>query len=725
MMFLAPWFAVAGLLAVGIPIAIHLLNRRRYKTVEWAAMQFLLAAMKKNRRRLRFEQWLLLAIRCLVIGLMGLALARPAGCDSTTLSRLAGRGASLHVIVLDNSYSMAYEADRPGAKTNLDQAKKVAKRLVEQLSSGGDAVVLISAAAPASAMLAEPTYDLEAVSAAIDRVPQSASGTDLVGAFDLARRQAEEKGSTWPAKYLDVLSDSTASAWRTENAGDLEQVGPKLAAAYKIRHFNFAAANAANAAVLDVSPTTNLVRTRFANDFSATAKAFGASIDSSLLWTLGGESLPGGASVTLDANTPQQTQSNAQVRTGGPTVLTARLSADDRLPIDNVRQRTLDVAAEMKVLIVEGRRGQGELDGSGAFLELALSPPKLSGDAGATSDSYIRAERISDIELGGKSLGDYRTVLFADVAQVSAASADALADYVKAGGTVVWFTGGQVQRDSYNTNLVPRNLLPGPLTQRQTGPGFTFAFNPSGNNHPLLSVFANLEKSGLDTAQAFTYWQFAPKADTKAVAVLKYAKAEDPAITLQTLGDGQVVFFASSADAEWTDFPAKPAYVALMHEILAGTVAGSERWMNLTVGQRVTLPPSFRLTGTPALRDPQTKVETPLQQVTRADGTLAYQSAMLDRPGVYTLSGGDNSVPISVNVPSTEADIRPVSEEAIRQALGNAALTFAGADLPEAFASADEGRDFGWSLMTIVLVLLGAECFFAMRFGHHRRAVAA
>jgi hypothetical protein len=585
--------------------------------------------------------------------------------------------------------------------------------------------VLISAASPASAILAEPTYDLDAVGAALDRVPQSASGTDLLGALELARRQADDKGSAWPAKYLDILSDSTASAWRTETAGDLEQLGPKLAAGYKIRHFNLAVPNAANAAVLDVSPTTNLVRTRFANDFSATAKAFGASIESSLLWSIGGESLPGGNSLTLDANTPQQTQSNAQVRTGGPTVLTARLSADDRLPIDNVRQHTLDVAAEMKVLIVEGRRGQGELDGSGAFLELALSPPKLSGEAGATSDSYIRAERISDIEVGSKSLSDYRAVLFTDVAQIPTATADALAAYVKLGGTLVWFTGEQVQRDSYNAALVSRNLLPGPLTQRQTGPGFTFAFNPGGNNHPLLAAFANLEKSGLDTAQAFTYWQVAPKPETKSTAVLKYANTEDAAITLQPLGDGRVVFFASSADAEWTDFPAKPAYVALMHEILAGTVAGSERWMNLAVGQRLVLPASYRMTGTPAIRNPQTNAETPLQQITRADGTLAYQSAVLDRPGVYTLTGGENSVPISVNVPGNEADIRPVSDEAIRQALGNAEIVFEGSDLPELASAADEGRDFGWSLMAIVLVLLGAECFFAMRFGHYRRAVAA
>ncbi|MGC4032739.1 MAG: BatA domain-containing protein [Tepidisphaeraceae bacterium] len=669
MTFLSPMFAVAGVLLVGIPIAIHLLNRRRYKVLDWAAMQFLLAAMKKNRRRLKFEQWLLLVVRCLVIGLMGLALARPAGCDRSTLARLAGRSATLHVIVVDNSYSMAYEADRAGAKTNFDQAKKLAKKLVDGFSAGGDAVVLITAAKPATAVLAEPTYDLAAVSAAIDRVPQAWAGTDLAGAFELARRVAETK-TEWPTKTLDILSDSTASAWRGDQSAAIESVGAKLGD-YRIRHFNLSLPNALNAAVLDVSPTTNLVRSRFANDFRATARSFGGGLESSLLWSLNGDSLPGGSAVALDAQTPPQTQSNAQIATGGAAVLSARLSAEDRLPVDNVRYRTLDVAAEMRVLIVEGRRGATALDGSGAFLELALSPPALSANQGRASDSYIKADRISDIELGGKPLDDYRAVLIADVAQIAPTTADALKNYVTAGGTLVWFTGEQVQRESYNAALVPRGLLPGPLAQRKSGPGVTFAFNPAGNNHPLLAAFANLDKSGLDTAQAFSYWQASLTPELKVQTVLAYQSASpgspgDAAVTLHQIGDGRVVFFASSADAEWTDFPAKPAYVALMHEILAGTISGGARWMNLTVGDRLVLPPGSRVTGTPTLLDPATQLSQPLEQTARQDGLSVYQSRPIDKPGVYTLNTGQATLPISVNVPSDEADLRPVGQDSIR-----------------------------------------------------------
>src|SRR5688572_773619 len=151
---------IAGLALAAIPIIIHILNRRRFRTVQWAAMEFLLRAMRKNRRRLRFEQWLLLATRCLVLALLGAALARPLACDqSSTIASLAGDRNALHVLVIDNSYSMAYEADRPDAKTHLGQAKRLAKGLIDRLSSGGESVAIIVAGQPARAVVDPPTYD--------------------------------------------------------------------------------------------------------------------------------------------------------------------------------------------------------------------------------------------------------------------------------------------------------------------------------------------------------------------------------------------------------------------------------------------------------------------------------------------------------------------------------------------------------------------------------------
>jgi hypothetical protein len=127
-----------------------------------------------------------------------------------------------------------------------------------------------------------------------------------------------------------------------------------------------------------------------------------------------------------------------------------------------------------------------------------------------------------------------------------------------------------------------------------------------------------------------------------------------------------------------------------------------------------------QLTDVPTLKDPQ-QVDVIMDQATAADGRPVYRSRPLDRPGVYTLSTGNRTIPVAVNVPDDEADIRPIDSSAIRKALGDVDLATFDDQLPPPPQNATIGNDFGWSFMIIVLALVGLECFMAMRFGHYKR----
>ena len=59
-------FAVAGLVCAAGPVLIHLLNRRRFRVVQWAAMDFLLASYRKQKKWIRLRQLLLLLSRLAV-----------------------------------------------------------------------------------------------------------------------------------------------------------------------------------------------------------------------------------------------------------------------------------------------------------------------------------------------------------------------------------------------------------------------------------------------------------------------------------------------------------------------------------------------------------------------------------------------------------------------------------------------------------------------------------
>jgi hypothetical protein len=748
--FISPWFAVAGALLASIPVIIHFLNRRRFKTIPWAAMEYLLQAMRKNRRRLKFEQWLLLACRCLLIFLMGLALARPLGCDNATIAALGGQRTALHVFVIDNSYSMAYEVNRPDARTHLDHAKVLARRLLDNLSAGNEEVMVITASTPIDrdrstdprAATPKPTYDLQSARAAIDRIEQTAAATDLDGALQLAIRTAREE-SKIPTKRLYVFTDNTRSAFEgaSGRAVDaLKQTGPELAKLFvKPNLFALGKPGQWNQAVLDVAPAVNLVTTKFSADFVAQVKGFGAGPDPTLQWKMNDAPVGQSKPVKLDLDTQPQSLSGQAITEGGPRVFSVSLAGgDDHLKVDNTRWRVVDVASEMKVLIVEGDRGIGALAGSGSFLELALSPPKeVDPDAARSgntkTDSYVAPEPpIGELELANKILANYRAVFLANVGQVNPNQADQLQRYVQQGGTLVLFAGPAVNSDNYNQQLTPRGLLPGRLikTVSTNDDAFHFDFNPKGNLHPFLREFKGQENSGLSTAQIWSYWQLELPANTTAERVLDYqspnnkpadGKPKDPAITVHPLGRGRVVFFSTTANPDWNGLTPKPAYVALMHEILAGSVGASDGWMNLTVGDRLDVPPSLGLTAAPQLFD-AAKNAILVEPTTDAAGVTTYHSAKpMTRPGVYALSTGNRTIPIAVNCPANEADARVLTPDAVKRALGDIDLALEDDAVQLAALNADSSNDWSWGFMAAVLALAALECFLAMRFGHYKR----
>src|SRR4051794_22403802 len=91
-----------------IPIIIHLLNRRRFRRVEWAPMRYLKLTIQRNRRRIQIEQLILLLVRIALPVLLFVLLARPL-VNPTGLERWFGAGGRVsHVLLVDDSLSMGY-----------------------------------------------------------------------------------------------------------------------------------------------------------------------------------------------------------------------------------------------------------------------------------------------------------------------------------------------------------------------------------------------------------------------------------------------------------------------------------------------------------------------------------------------------------------------------------------------------------------------------------------
>jgi hypothetical protein len=105
MSFLFPSF-LWGLLAISVPIAIHIFNFRRTKKVYFTNVAFLKAVETKTRSIRQIKHWLILAARILAIACLALAFAQP---FLPTENRLSVDQRGITSLYLDNSLSMESE----------------------------------------------------------------------------------------------------------------------------------------------------------------------------------------------------------------------------------------------------------------------------------------------------------------------------------------------------------------------------------------------------------------------------------------------------------------------------------------------------------------------------------------------------------------------------------------------------------------------------------------
>jgi hypothetical protein len=117
--FLAPWF-LGGLLAVGLPVFVHLLRRQTSVPRPVSSLMFFERGTQSSVRHRRLRYLLLFVLRALLVLLLALAFARPFLRRKTVLA-----SDKLLVVVVDDSFSMNAPAGA-GAGTKLDEAKREA-----------------------------------------------------------------------------------------------------------------------------------------------------------------------------------------------------------------------------------------------------------------------------------------------------------------------------------------------------------------------------------------------------------------------------------------------------------------------------------------------------------------------------------------------------------------------------------------------------------------------
>jgi hypothetical protein len=713
-----------GLGAASIPIIIHLLNRRKFREVRWAAMRFLLAAMRKNQRRIKIEQWLLLAIRTLVILLVVTAMAKPFLESLGAIPLLPGQRTHW-VIVLDGSMSMDYAT---AETTRFEQAKTVATQLVKATRQG-DAMSVVLMADPPRSIIGAPAFNRDAVLKEIAEISLPHGGTNLRATFDKVNEVLD--ASPIPRKEVVFLTDLQTASWNPTKSKPDEGLTRALAllAAKRPRSLviDVGATGAENRAITDLAVTPTIVTPGIPVVARAVVRNFsGKPADNVRVRLLvDGQLGPEPPPVTLEPGEDQPVAFTYEFAAPGEHILEVQLD-DDPLKLDNHRWRAVPVREAVRVLLIDGDPKTEGFRSETDFLAVALSPEADSSG----SPSPIQVEVASESQLAGRDLAPYDTVVLCNVSRVSPAEVSALDGYLKQGGGVVIFGGDQVVAENYNQYLFVggKGLLPAEVgatfgdPQKQEDP---FLFDPLQFKHPIIAAFGgeapDVVASLTNVKTARFHRLRVPKNSTAAVALA--FRNGDPAIVEMPRYRGRVIQVATSADTAWTNWPMHQSYPPVMEQIIMQAAAGRAAERNVQVGQ--VIEQAFPPTGADASVTVQRPTGPPALTKLVADGDVsALKFDKTDLSGSYRVQVG---APVSsdgvfaVNIDPHESDPAKLDHAGLKEALPNWEFFYDNDWRPLSSNASSVGQrgELHRPLLWAVLTLLIIESIVAWRFGHH------
>jgi hypothetical protein len=757
MTFLHPLILGAGLACVALPIIIHFFMRRRRKPVEWAAMRFLLEAYQQQRRRLQFEQWLLLAARCLVVALIAMGLAVPlvgGGLAGNTLGGAKPR--ELFILIDTGLASAARDAD---GTTALERHKQAAAAALAALDPArGDRAALITLGGPADPVVLPPATEPGAVGEIIDALEPTESRTDIAGALSMVAETIGEDDADADRIVL-VLTD-----WRAGSI-DADTELPRLPDSVRVVASSPATDPIDNQQITSVRPLRAVVLAgeSGASDTAGSAqqvrvelRRLGPSLAESsaaLILRLDRVSAagrpepdraartetpftwaPGQTEITLVAPLPSIDNPSP-----GLGVLTAELRAgpgQDAIPGDGTVRRVVDVRRGLRVGVV----ARGRFGGRAGIASFEPADWVLAAlDPTGRSSTAIEPVPIEPSAVDTPRLAGLDALFILEPGAVDTRAWARLAPFIARGGLVVIAPDAEPGAAAWTAPAVEALALPIDIDPEPTDHADPLAITstPDLDLGPLSLLAAELQSlTGPVRVYRTLDVRPAPNASAGAVRTLLRLSNDRPlvAVTTSTAGadgptTGMVAFITAAVDPDWTDLPARPLFVPLVQELVRQGVGEARGSASVIAGSRPTAPPGSAELA--AIDTPRRVALTPAG-VAASPVRTSGAFAALDAEGAMRALAITNPDADAGRVATTDLGAaaeylgstgRPLTWIESDETSGpTAGPPITPGDVARALATnTEEGSPVAWIALLAALVLALAEMGLARRASHAER----
>ena len=707
--------------AAAIPLLLHLWNRNRHVEVPWAAIEFLLAAVQQQTKRMRMEQLLLLLLRMAIPVVLAVALADPIWQWLPSLgASLTSRPPHHHLLIFDASYSMGYQVE---ARTRLAEAQQLAREIVNS-SRQGDGFTLLVMADPPQAIVGSPAFASQDIMAEIAGLQLYDTSADLEQTLGLAQKTLENVRREHPRlekHRVYFLSDMGANTWRPVSDPRLRELAGELESLAEIVTLDVGVEAAQNIGISEVTRRTSVTTLSSDVHWRVAVTNFASPPDA----PVDIEMLVDGRLVDRQAvSFAGQQQVTALFRyqfdSSGQHRVEFRLT-DDALPIDNHRYEVVTARPSINVLCVSGKPNAAR------NVALALAP--------SSDDTTIQTTLVSHHRLAELPLSDFDCVFLCNIARFTSDTVAQLRDYLRLGRGLVMFLGDRVQSENYNRMLAAGEDEP-PILPARIGalaPPGSYLLDPQDYRHPIIQPFRGQQRTGLLTTPIWAYFRLTPPPDSRSRVALQFTNG-DPAIIEHTVYQGRVALVATAASEQsvmrqagqlrpWTAWSAWPSFPPIVQELLAITAEAEDERRNVFVGDVLgaTLPSSVTTRLVTLSHEGAGSKDNRRLPVVEVAGRAAWSFPQTYRSGFYSAIFLDEDAPadsFAVNLAADqESSLQRLPLEKLPAPFQRRA---ASPDASGSDAASPSSSPLFRLLLCLLLVLLVAESSFAWYLGNGR-----